>query len=96
MDGYCDASIEGGNAACLLRKESERPATRLERHFGKADIVAEKYEKRKRINPTGFASLDQQRPSAEEGNKIRAEWFNILKPSELPFNADRVDMGLLS
>ena len=51
---------------------------------------AEKYEKRKRINPTGFASLDQQRPSAEEGNKIRAEWFNIIKSSELPFNPSKV------
>ena len=51
---------------------------------------AEKYLKRKRINPTGFASLDQQRPSAEEGNKILAEWFNIIKAKELPFNASQV------
>ena len=51
---------------------------------------AEKYLKRKRINPTGFASLDQQRPSAEEGNKILAEWFNIIKAKELPFNPSQV------
>ena len=90
MDGYCDASIEGGNAARILRKESARPAQDWRGTLGKSGHSREKYEKRKRINPTGFASLDQQRPSAEEGNKIRAEWFNILKPNELPFNADRV------
>jgi predicted phage terminase large subunit-like protein len=49
-----------------------------------------KYEKRKRINPTGFASLDQQRPSAEEGNKIKGEWFNVIKPKEVPFNMEQV------
>ena len=45
-----------------------------------------KYIKRRRINPTGFASLDQQRPSALEGNKILREWFIIMKRNELPFN----------
>lgn len=47
---------------------------------------AKKYLKRKRINPTGFQSLDQQRPKAQEGNKIRKEWFITKKESELPFN----------
>lgn len=50
----------------------------------------EKYVKRRRINPTGFASLDQQRPSALEGNKILREWFEIKKENELPFNADNI------
>jgi len=49
-----------------------------------------KYIKRRRINPTGFASLDQQRPSALEGNKIRKDWFNIIKEKELPFNPEQV------
>lgn len=49
-----------------------------------------KYIKRRRMNPTGFASLDQQRPSAEEGNKIRREWFVIKKKKELPFNPSTV------
>ena len=49
-----------------------------------------KYEKRKRTNPTGFASLDQQRPSPQGGDMIREEWFTIMRSSELPFNIDRV------
>lgn len=49
-----------------------------------------KYVKRRRINPTGFASLDQQRPSALEGNKILREWFEIQKLSELPFNPQMI------
>ena len=51
---------------------------------------AEKYYKRRRINPTGFASLDQQRPSAIEGNKILREWFVKQKLSELPFNPEMI------
>ena len=51
---------------------------------------AEKYIKRRRINPTGFSSLDQQRPSAEEGNKIRKEWWIIKNESELPFNLNSI------
>ncbi len=51
---------------------------------------AEKYIKRRKINPTGFQSLDQQRPTAEDGNKIRKEWLQVIKRSELPFNADAV------
>ncbi len=51
---------------------------------------AEKYRKRRRINPTGFQSLDQQRPSAQDGNKIKREWFQIIKHKELPFNPDSV------
>lgn len=50
----------------------------------------EKYVKRRRINPTGFASLDQQRPSALEGNKMLREWFNIIKENELPFNPNEI------
>lgn len=51
---------------------------------------AEKYKKRRRINPTGFQSLDQQRPSAAEGNKIKREWFRIMKENELPFNPQNI------
>lgn len=50
----------------------------------------EKYEKRKRTNPTGFASLDQQRPSPLGGNMIQGEWFDIKKESELLFDIDSV------
>lgn len=50
----------------------------------------EKYEKRKRINPTGFNSLDQQRPSAEGGNKIKEEYFVIKNESELPFDINSI------
>jgi predicted phage terminase large subunit-like protein len=50
----------------------------------------EKYLKRKRINPTGFTSLDQQRPSAAEGNKIRREWLQVINKSELPFNPNSI------
>lgn len=46
----------------------------------------EKYERRKITNPQSFASLDQQRPSPAEGNKIKREWFNIISPNALPFN----------
>lgn len=51
---------------------------------------AEKYRKRRKTNPTGFQSLDQQRPTAQEGNKIRREWFVIKKLSELPFDPNQV------
>lgn len=51
---------------------------------------ASKYEKRKRINPSGFQSLDQQRPTAQEGNKIKREWFIIRDKNELPFDIDSV------
>lgn len=51
---------------------------------------AEKYIRRRRTNPTGFTSLDQQRPSAQEGNKIRKEWWVIKNESELPFNINSV------
>lgn len=47
---------------------------------------AEKYERRKRLNPQSFSSLDQQRPSPAEGNKIKRDWFNIIGENELPFN----------
>lgn len=55
----------------------------------------EKYVKRRRINPTGFASLDQQRPSALEGNKILREWFEIQKENELPFNPSSITMDYI-
>lgn len=47
-------------------------------------------ETRKRVNPTGFTSLDQQRPTAEEGEKILKEWFQKIKRKELPFNPNLV------
>ena len=47
---------------------------------------AKKHLKQKRISPTTFASLGQQRPSPASGNKIKKEWFNVIKESELPFN----------
>jgi predicted phage terminase large subunit-like protein len=50
----------------------------------------EKYEKRKRINPTGFASLDQQRPSPLEGGIIKEDYFTIINPNQAPFNMDSV------
>lgn len=50
----------------------------------------EKYIRRKETNPQSFSSLDQQRPSPAEGNKIKREWFNIIQPSELPFNPAQV------
>lgn len=46
----------------------------------------EKFERRKKNNPQSFASLDQQRPSPAEGNKIKRDWFNIISENELPFN----------
>lgn len=49
-----------------------------------------KYEKMKKINPSGFNSLAQQRPTAEAGNKIKKDWFIIRNKSELPFNIDRI------
>ncbi|MDX1365609.1 MAG: terminase family protein [Arenibacter latericius] len=54
----------------------------------------EKYERRREINPTGFASLDQQRPAPLEGDMIKEEWLTILTPNELPFNIDDVTWDL--
>lgn len=51
---------------------------------------AEKYYKRRRINPTGFMSLDQQRPSAVGGNKLKEEFFTIMKEAELPFDLNSI------
>lgn len=51
---------------------------------------AEKYKRRRQTNPTGFASLDQQRPAPLEGSKLLREWFVTKKPSELPFNLNDV------
>lgn len=50
----------------------------------------EKYVTRRRTNPTGFNSLDQQRPSALEGNKILREWFEIKNEKELPFSIQNI------
>jgi predicted phage terminase large subunit-like protein len=50
----------------------------------------DKYEKMKRINPTGYASLAQQRPAPLEGDMIKSDWFPILTPNELPFKMDSV------
>jgi len=49
-----------------------------------------KYEKMKRINPTGYASLAQQRPAPLEGHMIKEEWFPVVTPNQLPFNMDSV------
>lgn len=51
---------------------------------------AKKYFRRRIINPTGFNSLDQQRPSAIGGNKLKAEHFRVMKETELPFNIDSI------
>ena len=51
---------------------------------------AVKHLKSKRISPVTFASLDQQRPSPAEGNKIKREWFQIIDKSECPFNPANV------
>ena len=51
---------------------------------------AEKYKRRRITNPTGFASLDQQRPAPLEGNKILKEWWEIVKERELPFDLGSV------
>ena len=48
-----------------------------------------KYEKMEKINPVGYNSLAQQRPTALGGNIIKGEWFEVLKESELPFNPDQ-------
>lgn len=50
----------------------------------------EKHEKSKKTSPTTFASLQQQRPSASKGNKLKKEWFQIISPNELPFNPDTI------
>lgn len=44
----------------------------------------------KKINPPGFNSLYQQRPTAQEGNKIKREWFIIRGKNELPFNINNI------
>lgn len=51
---------------------------------------AQKHMTTKRTNPTTHASLNQQRPSPSEGGEIKKEWFQVIKPSELPFNPDFV------
>jgi predicted phage terminase large subunit-like protein len=50
--------------------------------------AAEKYFKRRRMSPLGFASLDQQRPTAEGGNIIKEDWFPIIDAKELPFSPE--------
>lgn len=49
-----------------------------------------KFEKMRKINPSGFTSLAQQRPTAAEGNKIKKEWFVIRDINELPFNIQSI------
>lgn len=49
-----------------------------------------KHEKTKRTSPVTHASLNQQRPAPAEGNKIKREWFNIIRENELPFNSRSV------
>ena len=55
----------------------------------------EKHEKSRRINPIGFASLDQQRPAPVEGNMIKQDWFIIKKEKELPFQYAGCNMGCI-
>ena len=50
----------------------------------------EKFDKQRRINPIGFNSLSQQRPTAPGGNMIKTEQLQVIKKSELPFNPERV------
>lgn len=50
-----------------------------------------KYVKRRRINPTSFNSIDQQRPYAAEGNKIKKEWWEYINENELPFDINSVN-----
>jgi len=45
-------------------------------------------------NHRTFISLYQQRPSPEEGNKIKREWFKVIKLSELPFNLESEQIDL--
>lgn len=54
------------------------------RHSGK------RLRRIKVTNPSGFNSLYQQRPTAQEGNKIKRDWFVIRDASELPFNINTV------
>lgn len=49
-----------------------------------------KYERMSRINPTGYNSLAQQRPTAEEGNKLKRDWFEIKDERELPFSLNSI------
>lgn len=51
---------------------------------------ADKHKRTRRLNPTSFASLEQQRPSPAEGNIIKRDWFNIISESALPFNPSKV------
>lgn len=50
----------------------------------------EKHEGTKRMNPVSHASLNQQRPSPAEGNKIKREWFQRIQSNALPFNPNTV------
>lgn len=51
---------------------------------------AKRLRRVKKTNPSGFNSLYQQRPTAQEGNKIKRDWFVIKDTSELPFNINAV------
>ena len=42
----------------------------------------------KELSPRTFTSLYQQRPSPEEGDIIKKEWFDVVPESSLPFNPD--------
>jgi predicted phage terminase large subunit-like protein len=73
--------------ACALRVNDPR---QIDEALWPDKHAAEKYKRRREINPTGFNSLDQQRPSAPGGNKFKAEYFPIVKRHEVPFNIDYV------
>jgi len=78
--------------ACAMDIEDPRE---LDEALWESKHSKAKYVKRRRINPKGFTSLDQQRPAAEEGNKIRKEWFNIIKESELPFSLETAKVNFV-
>lgn len=85
----CFSALKENENALSMAEEVDDPR-QIDEALWEERHSAEKYFKRRRINPTGFASLDQQRPSALEGNKILREWFNVVRENELPFNPNSV------
>ena len=50
----------------------------------------ERLEETKIKNPRTFSGLYQQRPTAIGGDMIKGDWFDIKKPTQLPFDIDSV------
>ena len=76
-------------------KELERPMPRaidipdprrIDEALWEERHEAAKYIKRRRTNPMGFASLDQQRPKTLGGNIVKGSWFPYIEKQMLPFN----------